>query len=62
MNNQTLKTCQQPDNKDSEGEEFPAQRRNQEGKGLEILIPNQMLSRVPISLAQLKARNNYEKL
>ena len=47
---------------DSEGEEFPAQRRNQEGKGLEILIPNQMLSRVPISLAQLKARNNCEKL
>ena len=47
---------------DSEGEEFPAQRRNQEGKGLEILTPKQMLSRVPISLAQLKARNNYEKL
>ena len=42
---------------DSEGEEFPAQRRNQE-----MLTPNQMLSRVPISLAQLKARNNYEKL
>ena len=33
-----------------------------EGKGLLILIPNQILSRLPISLAQLKARNNSEKL
>ena len=30
--------------------------------GLEILTPNQMLSRLPISLAQLKAENNSEKL
>ena len=29
---------------------------------LKILIPNQMLSRLPISLAQLKAGNNSEKL
>ena len=36
--------------------------RNQEGKGLKILTPNQMLSRLPISLAQLKAGNNSEKL
>ena len=28
-----------------------------EGKGLKILTPNQMLSRLPISLAQLKAEN-----
>ena len=41
-----------------ESEEFAAQRRNQQGKGLKILTPNQMLSRLPISLAQLKARNN----
>ena len=34
----------------------------QEGKGLKILTPNQMLSRLPISLAQLKAGNNSEKL
>ena len=30
--------------------------------GLNILTPNQMLSRLPISLAQLKAGNNSEKL
>ena len=34
----------------------------QEGKGLKILTPSQMLSRLPISLAQLKAGNNSEKL
>ena len=33
-----------------------------EGKGLEILIPNQMLSKLAITLAQLKAGNNSEKL
>ena len=32
------------------------------GKGLKILTTNQMLSRLPISLAQLKAGNNSEKL
>ena len=31
-------------------------------EGLKILTPNQMLSRLPISLAQLKAGNNSEKL
>ena len=36
--------------------------QNQEGQGLKILTPNQMLSRLPISLAQLKAGNNSEKL
>ena len=30
--------------------------------GLKILTPNQMLSRLPIFLAQLKAGNNSEKL
>ena len=30
-------------------------------KGLKILTSNQMLSRLPIILAQLKAGNNYEK-
>ena len=33
-----------------------------QGKGLTILTPNQMLSRLPITLAQLKAGNNSEKL
>ena len=32
-----------------------------EGEGLKILTPNQMLNRLPISLAQLKAGNNSEK-
>ena len=35
---------------------------NQAGQGLKILTPNQMLSRLPISLAQLNAGNNSEKL
>ena len=35
---------------------------NQAGKGLKNLTPNQMLSRLPISLAQLKAGNNSENL
>ena len=34
----------------------------QSGQGLKILTPSQMLSRLPISLAQLKAGNNSEKL
>ena len=34
----------------------------QKGKGLKILTPNQMLCRLPITLAQLKAGNNSEKL
>ena len=34
---------------------------NQSGKGLKILTLNQMLSRLPISLAQLKAGNNSGK-
>ena len=36
--------------------------RQQQGQGLKILTPNQMLSRLTISLAQLKAVNNSEKL
>ena len=35
---------------------------DQSGQGLKILTPNQMLSRLPITLAQLKAGNNSEKL
>ena len=37
-------------------------KQNQLGKGLKFLTPSQMLSRLPISLAQLKAGNNSEKL
>ena len=36
--------------------------KKQLGLGLKILIPDQMLSRLPITLAQLKAENNSEKL
>ena len=33
-----------------------------EGTGLKILTPNQMLQRLPIALAQIKAGNNSESL
>ena len=45
-----------------ESEESVAERRNQQGQGLKILTPDQMLSRLPITLAQLKAGNNLQKL
>ena len=41
-----------------EGDESAEQSR----QGLKILTPDQMLSRLPITLAQLKAGNNSEKL
>ena len=34
----------------------------QEGTGLKILTPKQMLQRLPITLAQIKAANNSEIL
>ena len=37
-------------------------KKDQEGKGLKILTPNQMLKRLPIALAQVKAGNNSESL
>ena len=40
---------------------FNFNKQIQEGKGLKILTPNQVLSRLPITLAQLKG-NNSEKL
>ena len=43
---------------ESESEESAEQR----GQGQKILTPNQLLSRLPITLAQLKAGNNSEKL
>ena len=36
--------------------------KNQSGLGLKILTPNQMLSRLPITLAQLNVGNNSKKL
>ena len=41
---------------------FNFNKQTQQGEGLKILTPNQMLSRLPITLAQLKAGNNSEKL
>ena len=41
---------------------FTLENRKQQGLGLRILTPKQMLSRLPITLAQLKAGNNSEKL
>ena len=36
-------------------------KQNQQGKVLKILTPNQMLNRLTIALAQLKAGNNSIK-
>ena len=36
--------------------------RQQQGQGLKIIALNQMLSRLPVSLAQLKAENDSKKL
>ena len=47
------------ESEESEGSGFG---NNTKGKGLKILTPSQMLSRLPITLAQLKAGNNSEKL
>ena len=47
---------------DLEREKDAAERREKSGKGLKILAPQEMLSRPPITLAQLKAGNNSEKL
>ena len=37
-------------------------KQNQSEEGLKSLTPNQMCSRIPITLTQLKAGNNSEKL
>ena len=36
--------------------------KQQEGTGLKILTPNQMLKKLPIAPAQIKAGNNSESL
>ena len=38
------------------------QLEQQKGEGLKILTPDQIVSRLPITLARLKAGNNSEKL
>ena len=39
-----------------------SETEEQEGQGLKILTPKQMIIRLPILLAQLRARNNSQKL
>ena len=41
---------------------YDARQNKTEGKGIKILTPKQMLQRLPISLAQVKAGNNSESL
>ena len=50
------------DMSDLESEESATERRIKKGQGLKTLTTNQMLSRLTITLAQLKAGNNSEKL
>ena len=45
-----------------ESEESAAQVKEKSAQGLKILTSQQMLSRLPVSLTQLKAGNNSEKL
>ena len=42
--------------------DFNFKIQKQQGMGLKLLTTNQMLSRLPITLAQLKSGNNSEKL
>ena len=56
---------EQPDTtemSDLESEKSVKQKRNKKEFELKILTPDQMFNRLPISLAQLKAGNNSEKL
>ena len=41
---------------------YDAKENKTKGKGLKILTPKQMLQRLPIALAQVKAGNNSESL
>ena len=47
---------------DSFDDETDSDFSSVEGKGLKMLTSNQTLSRLPITLSQLKAENNSEKL
>ena len=41
---------------------YNSKQNETEGKGLKILTPKQMLQKLPIALAQVKAGNNSESL
>ena len=53
---------EQPDKILKTAENILEFNRQQQRQGLKILTPNQMLSRLLITLAQLKARKKSEKL
>ena len=54
---------QQPDTRDMpELKDVKSDAERQQGQGLKILTPQQMITRLPILLAQLKAGNNSQKL
>ena len=54
---------EKPEHEESIAERTNMRRQDrQSAKGLKILTPQQMLGRLPTSLAQLKAGNNSEKL
>ena len=40
--------------------DYDAKQNKTKGKGIKILTPKQMLQRLPITLAQVKAGNNSE--
>ena len=41
---------------------YNAKKNETKGKGLKVLTPKQMIQRLPIALAQVKASNNSENL
>ena len=41
---------------------YNAKQNETKGKGLKVLTPKQMIQRLPIALAQVKAGNNSENL
>ena len=56
------KRIEQPDKiVDIDAKILDINKRYQEGQGLKILTPTQMISGLPITLAQLKTGNNSEK-
>ena len=53
---------QEPGETNAEKMKLNPRKRKITGKGLKILTPNKLLARLPILLAQIKARNNLNKL
>ena len=58
----SIATDEIDDKPELESEESAEQRKTEQGQGVKILTPKQMISRLPISLAQIKAGNNSGKL